>query len=66
MEIREIAAVQFAAEKKRALERDREVSVSRQFAAPPELVWQAITDPGQPCVRISGNASGLGERTCRK
>ena len=47
MEIREIAAVQFAAEKKRALERDREVSVSRQFAAPPELVWQAITDPGQ-------------------
>ena len=26
----------------------------------------STTEPGQPCVRTSGNASGSGERTCRK
>jgi hypothetical protein len=30
------------------------------------MFMNSATDPGQPCVMISGSASGSAERTCRK
>jgi len=32
----------------------------------PMMFMNSATEPGQPCVMISGRASGEAERTCRK
>jgi hypothetical protein len=32
----------------------------------PMMSQNSTTEPGQPCVMISGSASGEAERTCRK
>jgi uncharacterized protein YndB with AHSA1/START domain len=45
MSIREMAAARLAADRQNARTGPRELQFSREFAAPRELVWQALTQP---------------------
>ncbi len=39
---------------------------ARGSVSGPMIARNSATEPGHPCVRISGTAPGSGDRTCRK